>query len=424
MLKKHFLNKTKTVQVLVTVLVVAVVAGIGTYLLTGSHAATPYSSITADSGQLASGAVKQSCSGATDGDCVAFEPTNNGGGGGTIGGGSSMVVGMNAGGWGPSGAADASKAVQYIRLDVDDGEPVSDFSSNGAKVDVLFSGDMNNTNINNFDAYNTGGVSAINISGWVTNALAYYKSQCTPTECPMLEVLNEPDGSWFWGTNANDTTNADAYAKLLQATYAGFHTAYCGGATIKCSNAPLILATYSNSPWGPEWWNYDESALGPSSSYVDGVVEHPYGGGDTTNYAASAAGDEAQVATAHANTGEPVYVTEVGWPTDDSGPSPTTANSTGDSDQWPLADSAGNSQHGLDQCDNVYNFISWTRSTDYVNAVYIYGYINAADTGGAQYGVETHALVHKPAYYSLQAAAENKANPCPSASNNYTLQSN
>lgn len=53
------------------------VASIGTYLLLGSHAATPYVSTTADSGTLTSGATKQTCSGASDGSCVVFRGSSS-----------------------------------------------------------------------------------------------------------------------------------------------------------------------------------------------------------------------------------------------------------------------------------------------------------------------------------------------------------
>jgi len=72
MLKQYFSNQTKRTKQITVVLVVVIVAGIGTYLLVGSHAATPYASITADSGTLGGGATSQSCSGASDGNCVQF----------------------------------------------------------------------------------------------------------------------------------------------------------------------------------------------------------------------------------------------------------------------------------------------------------------------------------------------------------------
>ena len=80
MLKQYFSNQTKRTKQITSVLVVLIVAAVGTYLLVGSHAATPYASITADKGTLANGATKQSCSGTSDGSCVVFGSISSGGG--------------------------------------------------------------------------------------------------------------------------------------------------------------------------------------------------------------------------------------------------------------------------------------------------------------------------------------------------------
>ena len=73
---KQYLNalfkQIKKPQGVTAALVILLIACLGTYLLIGSHAATPYTSTTADSGTLANGAVKQSCNGASDGNCVLF----------------------------------------------------------------------------------------------------------------------------------------------------------------------------------------------------------------------------------------------------------------------------------------------------------------------------------------------------------------
>jgi hypothetical protein len=286
MLKQYSFSrviKFRQAGLLIAVLTVGV---LGTYLLISSQAATPYASITADKGTLSNGATIQADSSAGDGQRVQFgnAPSGSGGGGGN------MIVGLNEAGWGPNGATDMAGAVKYDRLDQDTGEPATDFANNGVKVDVLFTG-----------PYNTGGVSAINATTWASGALAWYQSHgCTPTECPMLEVLNEPDGSWFWGSNASNQTNATAYANLVKTAYITFHNAY--GA-----NSPLILGAYEGNTWGGEWWS---SAI---SSYVDGVIVHPYGG--TGNVTQSALGNRQLVTDAHNSTGKPVYITEVGWPT-------------------------------------------------------------------------------------------------------------
>jgi hypothetical protein len=95
MLKQYFSNQTKRTKQITSVLVVLIVAGIGTYLLIGSHAATPYASITADKGTLANGATSQSCTGASDGNCAVFGSSMS----------SSVILGADGiGGWGQTGA--------------------------------------------------------------------------------------------------------------------------------------------------------------------------------------------------------------------------------------------------------------------------------------------------------------------------------
>jgi hypothetical protein len=72
MFKKYFADKKKRAKQLGPIVGVLLVAAIGTYLLVGSHAATPYSSIPATSGGLASGATSCPVLGATAGSSVVF----------------------------------------------------------------------------------------------------------------------------------------------------------------------------------------------------------------------------------------------------------------------------------------------------------------------------------------------------------------
>jgi hypothetical protein len=66
------LNEAKKRQRITAVLVVLIVAAVGTYILTSSHAATPFASSIAANGTTANGASKQTCSGAGSGNCVVF----------------------------------------------------------------------------------------------------------------------------------------------------------------------------------------------------------------------------------------------------------------------------------------------------------------------------------------------------------------
>jgi hypothetical protein len=77
MLKQYFSKQTKTFQYLCAGLVVLIVASIGTYLLIGTHAVTPYASTTGDSGALVNGATKKTCAGSSDGNCVVFGATSS-----------------------------------------------------------------------------------------------------------------------------------------------------------------------------------------------------------------------------------------------------------------------------------------------------------------------------------------------------------
>jgi hypothetical protein len=75
-LLQFFFNRTKKLQKIRIALVALMVAGIGSYLLIGSHAASPYSSTTANSGNLSGGATTQPCTGASDSNCVLFGDNN------------------------------------------------------------------------------------------------------------------------------------------------------------------------------------------------------------------------------------------------------------------------------------------------------------------------------------------------------------
>lgn len=83
MLKQFLSNRTKRFQQISALLVVAAV---GTYLLVGSHAATPYASIAADKGTLTGGATQQTCTGASDGSCVMFGSSSSS---------NKLIVGLN-----------------------------------------------------------------------------------------------------------------------------------------------------------------------------------------------------------------------------------------------------------------------------------------------------------------------------------------
>ena len=261
---------------------------------------------------------------------------------------SSMWISLNAGGWGSEQYADVAGAVNTIRTEETN---ISGWTKVGVRVIYCDSG-----------PYNTGGVKALNVSSWVANAVAYVKANPAVS---AVEVLNEASGNWFWGENADSTENAAAYAKLLEAVHTAFVQEF-GAAR------PLILASYGGPSEKPEWGEHVWASDPNVGNDVDGVVVHPYpssGRGEA---------DRQQVEEAHAKTGKPVYVTEVGWSTS-------------------VVSEA-------EQAQDITNFINWAKSTGYVADVDIFGYRDySTNTSENAWGIETHEGRHKLAYAALAA---------------------
>ena len=222
--------------------------------------------------------------------------------------------------------------------------------------------------------YNTGGVCALNATTWAANTLTYYKTNTNPTQTPIVEALNEPGGSWFWGSSANSAANGTCYRNLLQKTHDAFDAQYG-------SSAPKILGTLDGTgglTFGRNW------LTSGWASYVDGFVVHPYGG--LSSKTSSALGNRALVESARTLTGGPIYLSEVGWPTALGQPS------TGDSMQWSETE----------QATNITNFIGWAHGTGYVAEVI---YFNYRDYGSNNwYGIVRSDGSRKPAYAALRAA--------------------
>jgi hypothetical protein len=306
-----------------------------------------------------------------------------------------MMVGINAG-WGETTAADMAGVFGYARVNTticpagytrSCTEAPSTYHEAGIKVIATFPGDVGGS-------YNSNGVSAINIPNWVSMALNYYAKSCSASTsfCPAIEVLNEPYGSWFWGSKAEDAQNEAAYARLVEAVHNGFHAIYG-------DNSPSILAAYNvdSGASSSAWWAGMVAAVPNLTSYFNGVVVHPYGG--TGSVASSALGNRALVTQAHKDTGKPVWVTEIGWPTAVGQPT------TRDSLQWTETQ----------QADNIYNFVNWARSTGYVASVLYFQYRDMAGSN-MWYGLERanepgmDQFSKKPGWYALAEAA--KEQPC------------
>jgi hypothetical protein len=276
-----------------------------------------------------------------------------------------LIVGLDAGNYGSSGAHDVRGAVNTVRYNTELGvSALENFKKAGLRIQMGFPG-----------PYNSGGVCALNASTWVANALSFYRANTNPTQTPIVEALNEPGGTWFWGPNANSSANGACYRDLLRKTHDAFHAQYG-------ESAPKILGTLDGSndlSFGRAWFTSDWR------TYVDGFIVHPYGGTGTKT--SSALGNRARVESARAMTGGPIYITEVGWPTALGKPA------TGDSLQWTESEQAA----------NVTNFIAWCHGTGYVSEVV---YFNYHDFGTNDwYGIVRSDGSHKPSYEALRQAA-------------------
>ncbi len=276
------------------------------------------------------------------------------------------AVGLSVPGYGTTSAADMAGTFTSVRIDttVRGAETPDTYFAHGIPSVVL----IPNTTAGEYTA---AGVESIAPNAWAQYALSYFKSKChaSARECPALEVLNEPYGSWFWGRNAGDQTEATAYGKLVKTTYTTFHAAFE-------ANSPLILAAmYASDCFQgagthcvSHWYKEITAGVPGLTSYYDGAVAHPYGGGGSTLPSLSALGDRDWVASEHTVTGKPIWVTEVGWQTEvNLGPDASSL-------QW--------TETG--QADNIYSFVTWAKSTGYVAAVEYYTYRD----GGGWYGVE------------------------------------
>ena len=158
---------------------------------------------------------------------------------------SGMIVGLDAGNYGSSGATDVHGAVNTVRYDTERGvSGLEAFKKAGLRIQLLFPG-----------PYNSGGVCALDASAWASETLSYYKTNTNPTQTPAIEALNEPAGTWFWGPNAESSANAVCYRNLLKKTHEAF-TPSMGPRPLR-SSAPWTAATGSASagpgtpPTGP-----------------------------------------------------------------------------------------------------------------------------------------------------------------------------
>jgi hypothetical protein len=270
-----------------------------------------------------------------------------------------LAVGLNAGYWGSCEPAELRTVVEYIRLDTPPN--ISRWSAAGLKVIADESG-----------PYGPDGVSGLDQGAYVARVLAFVAEN---PQVWAIEVLNEPGGQWFWGDEAESQANRSAYAQLVIAV----HDTLVARFGVK---RPLILASYDgghvgSNAWG-EAWTQNATALADA----DMLTVHPYA--DAKDRASYVLGDRAKVEAAHAKTGKPIAITEVGFPTNDS---------EGNSSEVTEAEQAG----------AVSGIVAWARTKGYIKAIVIYNYRDTGEGGG--YGVQKHDGTRKPAWRALARAA-------------------
>jgi hypothetical protein len=283
---------------------------------------------------------------------------------------SSMHVGLDAGGWDwASAVKDVAGAVKYVRASYsyyNSDSQMQLLASNSVTLMPLFSGG--------------GSIGSINRSTYAGNVLNWFKryghggtfwTGKTDHGATTAEILNEPGNPYFW----SDPGNYSAYAGLIEAT----RTALLA---LPEADRPRLLVSYDGGYGGD---SYGRALVKADSNLLNlklGWTVHPYGGKNSLSF--SAGGNRPRVTEAYADTKQPVYVTEVGWPTATGKPS------TGDSLQWSESQ----------QATNIKEFVLWSRSLGYVNAVIDFNY---ADYGTNNwYGiVDTSGTKHKLAYSML-----------------------
>jgi hypothetical protein len=275
-----------------------------------------------------------------------------------------MVVGVDSGGWSGASTFDdlAKGGVSYIRT--------SGAYANYIEPESHAAGVHIATVI-----FGTGGsIAAISPSGYAAEVKSYF-AKYGRNGALSVEVLNEPGNNGFW----SDPTDYSGYAKLAKAVHEAL-------ATLPATSRPVELCSWDggeasqnpNKPWGQ-----GIKAAG-ALPYCDGVTVHPYGG--KTGGDGGALGGRKGAELAHAESGKPVYVTEIGWPTAVGQPP------TGDSQQWTEAQQAA----------NISSFMKWAASTGYIPMVI---YFNFVDYGSNDfYGIETKARKHKLGFAALAEA--------------------
>lgn len=287
---------------------------------------------------------------------------------------SSMRVGLDSGGWDwASAVKDVGGAVHYIRASYgyyNSDSQMQLLASNNITLMPLFTGGSS--------------IGGINRASFASNVLNWFKryghggtfwAGRADLGASTAEILNEPGNPYFW----SDPGNYSAYAGLIEAVQTAL-------ATLPEVDRPRLLVSYDGGFGGD---SYGRALVKTDPNLLNlelGWTVHPYGG--KSSGSTSALGNRPRVTEAYADTHQPVYVTEVGWPT------AVGKAATGDSLQWSESQ----------QSANIKGFVLWARSLGYVDAVIDFNY---ADYGTNNwYGlVDTTGTKHKLAYSTLKSLA-------------------
>lgn len=151
--------------------------------------------------------------------------------------------------------------------------------------------------------YSTGGVKSLSASAVAADAVAVVKKH---PDIWAYEYLNEPGGSWFWGSGAESQENAAAYCKQLKAIHEAFVKEFG-------TKRPLLVASFDGGHAGENGWGKRMLAADKEVvNYVDAFTNHPYDGGSANPE--STLVHWGSVEETHKLTGKPIIISEYGRP--------------------------------------------------------------------------------------------------------------
>jgi hypothetical protein len=277
---------------------------------------------------------------------------------------SGTVIGVDSGGWGGTTFSDLAKGgIHYIRTELPEADYVEpEAEAEGVHIATVIFG-------------TSGSIGAIDAASYAAEVKSYFARYGRDGGI-AVEVLNEPGNSIFW----SDPKDYSAYAKIAKAVHEAL-------AELPAASRPVELCSWdggeaSSSPSKP--WGQGIKAAG-ALPYCDGVTVHPYGGASGGD--GGALGGRKDVELAHSESGKPVYVTEIGWPTAVGQPP------TGDSQQWTESQ----------QASNITSFMQWASATGYVPMVIYFNYVDYGTNDF--YGIETSSRKHKLGFAALAQAS-------------------